>query len=303
VSGERILAGGGLLWRPGPAGPEFCLVHRPKYDDWSLPKGKLEHGEHPLAAAVREVHEETGVHAVVGRRLPTQEYALGEDRKVVDYWSMTPADGTFEASHEVDSLRWLPTADALERLSYQRDAAFLRWFADQPVPTATVLLVRHAKAGSRSRWKGEDLLRPLDAAGRRQADGLAPALRWFAPAAVRAAEPLRCAQTVQPLAAALGLPVEPEPALSEDAYDKDPAAGLDRVLAAAAAGGVTVLCSQGGVIPDLLRTLAEPHGVRLGRRAGAKIPARKSSAWALSFVDTRLVAADYYPDLAVAAGG
>ncbi len=300
MSGERILAGGGVLWRPGPAGREYCLVHRPKYDDWTLPKGKLEPGEHPLRAAVREVQEETGVHAVVGRRLPTQEYELGADRKIVDYWSMTPADGTFTASSEVDSLHWDSAAGAAERLTYERDRVFLRWVAAEPVPTALVLLVRHAKAGSRSKWHGEDALRPLDATGRAQAEGLRRTLRWFGPTAVRSAEPVRCEQTVAPLAADLGLPVEPEPALSEETYEKDPAGGLDRVLAAAAAGGVTVLCSQGGVIPDLLGALSTLHGTRLGRRSGSKIPARKSSAWALSFVDARLIAADYYPDLATA---
>ena len=300
MSGERILAGGGVLWRPGPAGREFCLVHRPKYDDWTLPKGKLEAGEHPLRAAVREVWEETGVHAVVGRRLPTQEYRLGQDRKTVEYWSMTPADGSFTASAEVDSLHWDSAAGAAERLSYERDRTFLRSVADQPVATAVVLLVRHAKAGSRSKWHGEDAVRPLDGTGQRQAGGLRETLRWFGPTAVRSAEPLRCRQTVAPLAADLGLPVEVEPALSEETYEKDPAGGLDRVLAAAAAGGVTVLCSQGGVIPDLLAALSALHGVRPGRRSGSKIPARKSSAWALSFVDGRLQAADYYPDLASA---
>ena len=300
MSGERILAGGGVLWRPGPAGREFCLVHRPKYDDWTLPKGKLEPGEHPLRAAVREVWEETGVHAVVGRRLPTQEYALGEDRKIVDYWSMTPADGTFTASSEVDSLHWDAAAGAAERLSYERDREFLAAVAAEPVATAVVVLVRHAKAGSRSKWHGADALRPLDATGRRQADGLRETLRWFGPTAVRSADPLRCRDTVAPLAADLGLPVEVEAALSEETYGEDPAGGLDRVQAAAAAGGVTVLCSQGGVIPDLLASLSALHGVRLGRRSGSKIPARKSSAWTLSFVDGRLQAADYYPDLGTA---
>jgi 8-oxo-dGTP diphosphatase len=298
VSGDRIRAGGGLLWRPAGTGPEFCLVHRPRYDDWSLPKGKLEAGEHPLRAAVREVWEETGVHAVVGRRLPPQEYRLGPDRKTVDYWAMTPADGAFQASDEVDSLCWLPAAEAARRLTYPRDRGFLENFAAAPVPTAVVLLVRHAKAGSRSKWKGEDAERPLDATGRAQADGLRETLRWFGPGAVRAAEPVRCVQTVAPLAADLGLPVEPEPALSEETYEKDPAAGLDRVLAAAAAGGVTVLCSQGGVIPDLVGALAARDGVRPGRRSGPKIPSRKSSVWTLSFVDTHLTAADYYPTLA-----
>jgi hypothetical protein len=105
---------------------------------------------------------------------------------------------------------------------------------------------------------------------------------------------------VAPLAEDLGLAVGREPALSEEVYEKDPAGGLDRVLAAAAAGGVTVLTSQGGVIPDLLGTLSALHDVTLGRRAGHKVPARKSSVWALSFLDSRLLAADYHPDRAEA---
>jgi 8-oxo-(d)GTP phosphatase len=298
TTGERILAAGGVLWRPVATGIEVCLVHRPRYDDWSLPKGKLNPAELPLAAAVREVTEETGVRPVVGRRLPTQHYELGPDRKYVDYWAMTPADGSFVATDEVDSLRWVTPVDAATALTYDRDRALVERFAAEPVPTATVLLVRHAKAGSRSRWKGEDAQRPLDASGRAQADGLRQALRWFGPTAIRSADPVRCVQTVAPLAEDLGLQVGIEPALSEEAYEKDAAAGADRVLAAAAVGGVTVLVSQGAVIPDLIGTLAERDGVALGRRAGSKIPARKASTWALSFVDSRLVAADYYPDLA-----
>jgi 8-oxo-(d)GTP phosphatase len=298
TAGERILAAGGVLWRPVATGIEVCLVHRPRYDDWSLPKGKLNSGELPLAAAVREVTEETGVHPVVGRRLATQHYELGPDRKYVDYWAMTPADGSFVATDEVDSLRWVAPADAATALTYDRDRELVAAFAAQPVPTATVLLVRHAKAGSRSRWKGEDGQRPLDSSGRAQAEGLRHALRWFGPTAIRSAEPVRCLQTVAPLAEDLGLQVGLEPALSEEAYEKDPVAAQERVAAAAAVGGVTVLVSQGGVIPGLIGTLAERDGVTLGRRAGTKIPARKASAWALSFVDSRLAAADYHPDLA-----
>jgi 8-oxo-(d)GTP phosphatase len=301
VTGERILAAGGVLWRPVAAGIEVCVVHRPRYDDWSPPKGKLHPGELPLAAAVREVTEETGVRPVVGRRLPTQHYELGPDRKYVDYWAMTPADGTFVATDEVDSLRWVTPELAASTLTYDRDRALVATFAAQPVPTAMVLLVRHAKAGSRSQWKGEDAQRPLDATGRAQAEGLRQALRWFGPTAIRSADPTRCVQTVASLAEDLGLPVGVEPVLSVETYAKDPAAGVERMQAAAAAGGVTVLCSQGEVIPDLVGALAERDGVALGRRAGSKIPARKASTWALSFVDTRLVAADYYPDLARAA--
>ena len=162
-----------------------------------------------------------------------------------------------------------------------------------------VLLVRHAKAGSRSSWSGDDLLRPLDDVGRAQAAGLRSALPWFGPRRVLSADPLRCLQTVDGLAADLGVPVEPEPALTEEAYEKDPQRGLDRLLAAACGDErVVVVCSQGGVIPDIVGTLAAEHEVRLAR---PKLPARKASVWALSFRDTALVAADYYHDLATAA--
>jgi len=299
TAGERILAAGGVLWRPVATGIELCFVHRPRYDDWSLPKGKLHADELPLAGAVREVTEETGTHPVVGRRLPTQHYELGPDRKYVEYWAMTPTDGTFVATDEVDSLRWVSPADAVTTLTYDRDRTLVARFAAEPVPTATVLLVRHAKAGSRSSWSGDDVLRPLDATGRAQAAGLRRALPWFGPRRVLSPDLLRCVQTVEALAADLGVPVEPEPALTEEAYEKDPQRGLDRLLAAAAGDErVVVVCSQGGVIPDMVGKLAAEHGVRL---PGGKVPARKSSAWALSFRDSALVAADYYGDLAAAA--
>ena len=303
-AGARIRAAGGVLWRAAAGGSaggiEVAVVHRPKYDDWSMPKGKLNGGEHPLHAAVREVREETGVRAVVGRRLPTQEYTLGPDRKTVDYWAMTaPAAADFTATAEVDQVHWLPAAAAVDRLTYPRDRALLRGFAAAPQPTAMVLLVRHAKAGSRSSWSGDDLLRPLDGTGRQQAAGLRRALRWFGPRRVLSAAPLRCLQTVEGLAADLGVPVEPEPALGEEGYEKDPQRGLDRLRAAAAGDErVVVVCSQGGVIPEVVGTLAAEHRVRL---ATPKLPARKASVWALSFLDSALLAADYYHDLAGAA--
>ncbi len=106
----------------GVPGVEVLLVHRPKYDDWSLPKGKCEPGEHVVLTAVREVFEETSVRSALGPRLPSVEYRTGAYRKRIDYWSMLGLGHQAAASHEVDAVSWLPVAQARERLSYPRDA-------------------------------------------------------------------------------------------------------------------------------------------------------------------------------------
>jgi 8-oxo-dGTP pyrophosphatase MutT (NUDIX family) len=114
-----VLAAGGLLWRDGPRGPELALVHRPRYDDWSLPKGKLERGERFRAAAVREVTEETGFTPQLGAFAGLTLYVAKRRPKLVLFWHMeADGKGAFEASHEVDRLEWLSPRDALQRLAH-----------------------------------------------------------------------------------------------------------------------------------------------------------------------------------------
>ncbi|MEU6476342.1 NUDIX hydrolase [Streptomyces sp. NPDC047017] len=120
---KPVLAAGCVLWRRSPADGtlELCLVHRPKYDDWSWPKGKLEPGEDPLAGALREVEEETGYTAVPGPPLSTLAYRTGGRPKQVRYWAAEAAAGRFVPNKEVDRLRWLPPDDARDRLTRLRD--------------------------------------------------------------------------------------------------------------------------------------------------------------------------------------
>jgi len=272
------------------------VVHRPRYDDWSLPKGKLDPGEHRLQAAVREVGEETGLAVVAGRRGVRTEYAVSEGRKQVDYWLMQAVGGVFEPNSEVDELRWLPVDDARDVVSHDHDRAVLADLARDDVPPApTLLLVRHGSAGSKSEWDGPDDLRPLDAKGRRQAARLAEVLPLFAPTAVLSAERTRCEETVRPLADVLGVDVLPCPQLGEEEFAADPQAGLavvERLLAVRDTPGVTVVCSQGGAIPSVLMAL----GVRWEGVGGALWPpAAKGSTWALGG-GTGALAADYYRD-------
>jgi 8-oxo-dGTP diphosphatase len=287
---RTIRAAGGVVWRPGPAGPEVCLVHRPRYGDWSLPKGKLHAGEHPMAGAVREVAEETGVTAVPQVRLPTIGYRLaGGAAKSVDYWSMRAAGGPgFTPDDEVDEVRWLPLAEAAGRLSYDHDTEVVDAAAGLPAVGAVVVLLRHGYAGERDAWTGPDATRPLDERGHRQAETLAEVLAGFAPAlgagALLTARPDRCRQTLEPLAARLGLAVVTDDVFGEAA---DPAWAADRLqeLAAGAADPprAFVVSSQGRLIPRLL-------GVLLGEPPDG-YATRKGHGWLLAFTPDGTLAA------------
>ncbi|MEU2349267.1 NUDIX domain-containing protein [Modestobacter sp. NPDC049651] len=297
---QRVVpAAGGALWRTGPDGELMtALVHRPRYDDWSLPKGKLDDGEHPLSAAVREVDEETGLQVVVGRRSVQTRYPTRQGPKRVDYWVMQAVGGSFTPNDEVDELRWLPLEAASALVTHEHDRAVIGDLGRTDVPRMPrLLLVRHASAGSRSDWDGSDDERPLDSQGRREALRLRAVLPLFAPSRLLAAPPVRCRETLEPLAAATGLPLGAAPELGEDAYGDDPQAGLalvDRLLADGRDAGPTVVCSQGGAIPSVLMSL----GVRWAGTAGALWPpSAKGSVWALAGRPGALVA-DYYRDFA-----
>ena len=121
-----IRAAGGVVERQGDRGLEVLLVHRPRYDDWSLPKGKCEPGESDEACAVREVEEETGLVCNLGAELPSTVYRDAKGRmKRARYWSMTARAGELTFAHEVDAARWLPILDAIELLTYERDVEVL----------------------------------------------------------------------------------------------------------------------------------------------------------------------------------
>ena len=126
--GEIIEAAGGVLWRDTGAALEFALIHRPKYDDWSLPKGKLDPGESHAQAAVREVHEETGHVAEIGVALGHVDYLHSGRPKRVLYWGMRALDGAFEPTAEVDQLRWVAYTTARALLSYEHDRNLLDRF-------------------------------------------------------------------------------------------------------------------------------------------------------------------------------
>jgi phosphohistidine phosphatase SixA/8-oxo-dGTP pyrophosphatase MutT (NUDIX family) len=300
VNGSTIRAAGGVLWRPAgrvgrDASVEVAIIHRPRYDDWTLPKGKLAAGESEVDGAIREVLEETGYHVRLGRALGETRYLKDQGGvlrpKVVRWWAMEAAGGAFTSTREVDELRWVSLGEAHELLSRETDRELLERFVRGPAPTRMVLVVRHGAAGSRSAWTGDDRLRPLDDCGRLQADELVRLLAHFDPTEIISADYLRCRQTVEPLAQSLGLPIQESALFSEQGYPGHEGEALDLVRRVGGAHHSSVICSQGDVIPDLLARLARADDVDL---ADGPAP-RKASTWALTFREERLAGGEYFP--------
>jgi 8-oxo-dGTP pyrophosphatase MutT (NUDIX family)/phosphohistidine phosphatase SixA len=282
------LAAGGVLYRAGTG--EVCLVHRPRYDDWSLPKGKLAAGEPALTGALREVEEETGTAGIPQLRLPDVDYVLPGGRpKNVAYWLMLAAsDGPVQDVDEVDELAWLPIERARERLTYADERNLLDQVASLPPVTSVIALVRHAHAGERKKWTGRDALRPIDPEGAKEADRIAAALTTFRPRRLISAPPLRCTQTLEPLAAALGA----QPVILDGAFAEpsDPSGLAARVTAARArinqlrADGRVVICSQGKLMPSLLAALHDTTDPE-------PFKTRKGDGWLLTWSGERLLGA------------
>jgi 8-oxo-(d)GTP phosphatase len=287
---KTVLAAGGVLWRPGhrESAPEVAVIHRPRYDDWSLPKGKVDPGETEPVTAVREVLEETGHHVQLGRRIASVSYPIEQRTKKVQYWSARNLGGSFAPNNEVDELIWVSVSAAIKKVSYPYDRKILRRWAKQPADTQSVLIVRHGTAGSKSRFSGDDKIRPLDKKGRAQAEALVAQLATFGPTDVYSADRLRCQQTVEPLAEELGVSISDEPALTEEAYADNPKRARRRVLQIAKLHRTPVICTQGKVIPDLIAWWCERDGVRPDKSRN-----RKGSTWVLSLANGRLIAADH----------
>jgi 8-oxo-dGTP diphosphatase len=261
-----VEAAGAVLWRPARAaggGIEVGIVHRPKYDDWSLPKGKLDAGEHLVACAVREVLEETG-HAVrLGAPLGVQRYPVTDAVKQVHYWTARADDHAppWPGTVEIDRLEFVDASRAAARLSHSRDVELVAQAAallsDPPVGTTPLVLLRHAKALARKRWRGTDPDRPLDPKGTAQADRLAVLLACFGIERVVSSDALRCVDTVRPYATAARVHVELEPRVTEEAHSAG--SGVDGVTAAVhellTDPRPAVLCSHRPVLPDIFAAL------------------------------------------------
>jgi 8-oxo-dGTP diphosphatase len=274
-----------VVYRRRPEGDiEIMVVHRARYDDWSLPKGKLDPGEHRLAAAVREVHEESGVRGVPQARISTVKYLTGEPgvEKQVEYWSMRcVADDGHEPDDEVDVRQWVPLTTARDLLTYAHDRGVVASFAALPPVHGVMVLIRHAHAGRKAAWEGADDERPLDTNGRRDAQNAAGLLALFAPERIISAPAVRCRDTVAPTADRLGQRLEVDGRFAEAG---DPEEALHALRELAKTTPAAVVCSQGGLIRPMMANI----------RPGGETQTPKGTAWVLSFTaDGEVASADH----------
>jgi 8-oxo-(d)GTP phosphatase len=291
--GSRLIkAAGGVAWRPGPDGePEILLVHRRKYDDWSLPKGKTEPGELLPVAAVREVLEEGGARLALGRRLVSVRYNVGGRPKRVHYWAARAlsVDARAVPNSEVDEVAWLPAARAVDKVSYAHDHGVLADFAARPAQTVPLILLRHARAVAKDGWEHADVARPLDDSGRFDAKALADLLACFSPSPrLISSTAVRCADTLRPLSESTGEQVRVERSLyiHDESVRMDPA-GSGRAIAALvreviASREPTVICAHRENLPALqeaaLAALAGHAGDGPGADASGEVAPRDAIA-------------------------
>lgn len=286
-SRREVLAAGAVVWRVRGRKLEVLLVHRPRYDDWSWPKGKLDSDDEPLPmCAVREVQEETGVPVLLGVQLPTVRYKLADGaKKVCHYWAATPVDpdgpaagalaarGTIKecSDREVDEVRWVEARKAAKLLTRSDDTeplgALMDLWEDDVLRTWTLLVVRHGRAKKRSAWKGGESTRPLTPAGKKQSAILVPLLAAFGVQEVISSPWERCATTVEPFAEASDNEVLLAPEITESAAKKRPAgvrALVDDLLARPRE--VTVVCTHRPVLPFVLEAVRKRSPHRVAKR-------------------------------------
>ena len=258
MAGSReVHAAGAVVSRPGR---EVLLVHRPAYDDWSFPKGKLDRGEQAAVAAVREVGEETGLRVRLGPPLAQQRYPVSAGTKTVHYWTARVVGdddvSAYVANHEIDEVAWVTRDEAVRRLTYDRDRDTLLESEPLRKNSHALVVLRHAAARSRKAWRGDDRLRPLVVPGLRQSEALVPLLAAYDVSRVVTSSSTRCVQTVAPYAAASGWPPEAYDDLSEE--DATAEALVEHVDDLLHAREAAVLCTHRPVLPGVFDAIGVP---------------------------------------------
>jgi 8-oxo-(d)GTP phosphatase len=288
----RVLrAAGGLVVRRTPKGKiKILLAHRPSYDDWGLPKGKMDEGESPEETAIREVLEETGFRCRIVAPIGASRHQVGGRPKDVTWFLMRPLPDSpgFEKNTEIDQIRWLGPKEARKLADYENDRKLIaETDLKRLTRSGTIRLLRHFTAGDREHWKGDDRDRPLTKKGRAQAASIARSLQESGIERVISSPYARCMQSVAPLAKRIGSVVEVDERFAEGADVAAARAFLDEL-----AGDNVVICSHGDVIPGLLRLLQ-----REGLDVKSPLRYAKGSMWEIDVDGGKPTRARYLPPL------
>ncbi len=258
-----ILAAGALVWRKSKEKKiEIAVIHRPKYNDWTIPKGKVELNESSIACAYREVIEETSIETEFGMYLGEVKYQSLDGPKQVSFWSaQVVKENTFTPNSEVDEIKWVEAAKAAKFLSLESDKEILSKFNKLKYESKPLVLLRHAKALSRDEWQGDDDDRPLDSLGQMQAKRLLSIYQAFNLEQIHTSDAIRCYDTVEPMAKALGLRLEVSNKLSESAFKKDKEDAFDYARDLIKSDKRALLCSHNPILPKVLNKLTKKSDV------------------------------------------
>ena len=255
-----IIAAGGVVWRRDSEGEiQVLLVHRPRYDDWSLPKGKLEEGEALISCAYREILEETGISIKLGPYIGSVEYYVPDGLKNVSYWSASLIEdrSTFHPNEEVDQIIWLDLESAILRVTRDSDGYILDRFGVTPYDSSALIMLRHAKALERAEWQGEDEDRPLQLIGQLQAKRMLSLYQVFGLDEIHTSDAVRCLDTVSQMAKSLQLTPTITNAVSEYTYKRNKDKAIDYAKELIKKNRQTILCSHHPVLPRMMEKLTK----------------------------------------------
>lgn len=256
-----VIAAGAICWREGNKGLEVLMIHRPKYDDWSWPKGKQDDGESIPETAVREVREEVGLKITLGAPLARTTYKVSKGKKEVHYWAAEIPAGkkARQDDGEVDRLEWVSPSTARDALTNSSDRypldRLLELYEAGDLRTRQIIVVRHAKAKPRSTWSRAESDRPLAATGKRQAHAVWRLLNAWKPGKIISSPWLRCMQTVAGYAKANGLGIKEKNRLTEAEHKRKPAKAAKLMESLFETNHSTVLCTHRPVLPTILKVI------------------------------------------------
>jgi len=255
-----VIAAGAVVWRyDGEGNVHVLLIHRPRYDDWSIPKGKLDEGEQLIACAYREVLEETHLKVSFGPFITETEYYVADGLKRVSYWAAHAYDSNdnFVANAEADEGRWLTIEEAIELATRESDKEVLSVFFKSPFDSQALIMLRHGKALAREEWLGGDEDRPLDQRGSLQAKRMISIYQAFNIEKVITSDAIRCYDTVEPLTKALDLKLKVEKDISEQSWKRDKELAIEFAKEIIKDERTILVCSHNPVLPRMLEKLTK----------------------------------------------